>query len=140
MQCIMNKTNKNIDPNNNVTFTLTNQDLGKFVVTGALADVAPIYDSLQADYKAFKPPVVQTVATAVTPVETAPFEPVLASGLLVEAQTLLYDYAHGTAFRSELHRQRQERRNLRYAQSLGILATDVCKKHAGVINKLRAIQ
>lgn len=124
---VMNKHNR-IDTTQPVAFELSTTELPHFTVEGSYEDVLPIYTDLAQNLpsqSASRPTqAVKEVQTLVAQTATA-----LLGRVAVDFKTKVYDLQNGTHFLHALREKRQLEKDLRMAQSLGLLTVDVCAKH-----------
>jgi hypothetical protein len=140
-----NKTNTltKLDTNNPIEFTLQAPELPHFTITGSFEDIVPVYTDIEQRISTYKPAKIAAVvleAPQPTHDNVEDYLPPLASGPAVELRTFVWDALHGTSFRHELHKQRQDRRDLRFAQELGIVGATRCARHEAALRKLHSLQ
>lgn len=119
-----------------VALALTTPELGTFTITGSYTDVEP-YVTMTAQEAPQQPsqPKSHNVASYALQATVEP-----ANGLRADIRAAVHDFRFGTHFLSALHEQRQLRRDLAMAQSLGLLAVPVCAKHRESLAAVKALR
>jgi hypothetical protein len=135
----MNK-HKQIDTTQPVTFELSTPELPNFTIEGSYEDVLPIHTELaQALPTRMRRSRGQEAATDaptfVTRATTA-----FVGRLAVDAKAAVYDLRNGTHFLQAVREKRQLEKDLRMAQSLGLLTVDVCAKHRKALEAVKSVR
>lgn len=127
-----NKTNiETIDKTQPVILETTIDGIGNFAIQGMYDEVVPYITS---HVEAVESPArVKTDKVPSNGIKTI-------TGIRADVTAILYDLTNNTRFHTALKEQRQLRKDLHMAQSLGLLTVPVCAKHRKALEEVKSIR